>query len=509
EQGTMQSIEIQMAKNEIEGFQYLLTSDKDVDGLRCDVTPLGDGQGHTLSGTVNVAWYEWINLSDGRHDVFVWQPVAMLPMDDEYQGGSFDVAGGTCRTLYVGYKTDADTVPGTYTGKLTVSKNGTELLSGDVSVRVRDVYYDEKTECMTMMGLGYDKEDTNPMVPAGPDSAPALGSQQASGRFLNANLLLEYTDFLLENRCCPTWLPFENELLTDRTEELKAFMNNPRMTGTYISARLHGDAEENAAFLAEEYKVAVENGWTDRIYFGIVDEPTSEAHMQYMIAKSALVNESFPTTRFMDAFGIDIPSEGKNIVERMAEYSTTFCINTIAFEGAFKDSMMKLKTERGDTLFWYVCGGQASGYINILPCTPGTDKRILFWQQYQQDIDGFLYWRVSLWNMCYDIWADDYMETDFPFPKSSGTPTGDGVLLYWHPITQKPVTTIGFEAVRDGIEDFQLLRMAERRLGREEVLKYVEKITTGVTEFVQYKDGSTALLNEVKNQIFDLLENAA
>ncbi|MBQ3833553.1 MAG: formylglycine-generating enzyme family protein, partial [Bacteroidales bacterium] len=48
------------------------------------------------------------------------------------------------------YKTDADTVPGTYTGKLTVSKDGRELLSGDVSVRVRDVYYDDKTECLTM-----------------------------------------------------------------------------------------------------------------------------------------------------------------------------------------------------------------------------------------------------------------------------------------------------------------------------------------------------------------------
>ncbi|MBO4413966.1 MAG: hypothetical protein J5830_04600, partial [Clostridia bacterium] len=228
EPGEMQSIEIQMAKNEIEGLQYLLTSDKDVDGLRCDVTPLSDGQGHTLPGTVNVVWYEWINQSDGRHDVFVWEPVAMLPMDDEYQGGSFDVAGNTCRTLYVSYKTDADTVPGTYTGKLTVSKKGETLLSGDVSVRVRDIYYDEKTECLTMMGLGYDKEDTNPSMPEGPDSAPALGRQQRSGRFLNQELLYEYTDFLLENRFCSSWLPFEWGILDTDVEQIRHFMDNPR-----------------------------------------------------------------------------------------------------------------------------------------------------------------------------------------------------------------------------------------------------------------------------------------
>ncbi|MBQ7604472.1 MAG: DUF4091 domain-containing protein [Clostridia bacterium] len=507
--GTASSIEIQMAKNEVEGFQYLVTSDGDVSGLRCDVTPLSDGNGNTLTGTVNVVWYTWVNQSDNRHETFMWYPVAMLPLDDEYQGGSFDVAGGTCRTLYVSYGTDKDTVPGTYKGALTLSKNGETLLSGDVTVRVRDVFYDDKTECMTMMGLGYDKEDTNPFMPAGPESAPALGSQQASGTFANPDLLLEYANFLLDNRFCPTALPFENYLLTDNFEALKSFTNNPRMTGVSIESKPFGSPEEVARILSDEYKIAKENGWEDKIYFGLFDEPTAESHMQYMIANAARVNESFPTTHFMDAFGVDIPLDGKNIVERMSEYSTSFCINTIAFDGAFRDSLLKLKSERGDTLFWYVCGSQQSGFTNVLPCTPGTDKRILFWQQYQQNVDGFLYWRVSVWNFSFDVWADDYMNTKFPFPKSSSPPTDDGTLIYWHPVTKKPVTTLGFEAMRDGVEDFQLFKMAERALGREKVLEYVEQITTGVSSFRQYEDGSTELLNKLKNQIFDLLENAS
>ncbi len=500
EPGAMTSIEIQMAKNEIEGFQYLVTSDRDTDGIRCDVTPLNDGNGHTLSGTVNVVWYTWINQSDNRHSVFVWEPVAMLPMDDEYQGGSFDIASNTCRTLYVQFKTDINTVPGTYTGRLSVSKNGRELLSGDVSVRVRDIYYDEKTECLTMMGLGYDKEDTNQLMPKGPDSAPALGRQQASGRFANQELLLEYTDFLLENRFCTTWLPFEWGILDTDIELVRKYMDNPRFTSVNIS--------ERGAALSKIYKLFSENGWTDKCYFAAFDEPTKEEHLQYIMGNAREVNRFFPTTHFLDAFGVNISLDGKNVVERMAEYTTAYCPNTIAFNGEIKDSMLKYKAERGDTLIWYVCGGQSNGYINALPCTPGTDKRLLFWQQYQQNVDGFLYWRVSLWNICYDIWADDYMETDFPFPKGSEFPTDDGVLIYWHPITKKPVTTLGFEAMRDGVEDFQLFRMAEAKFGREEVLRYVEQITTDVTEFVKYQDGSTELLNNIKNQVFDLLENA-
>ena len=92
----------------------------------------------------------------------------MLPSDDEYQGGVFDVAKNTCRTLYVSFRTDENTVPGTYSGTLKVGKNGEEILSGDVTVRVRNVYYDEKTECLTMLGLGYDKKNGDPTYPAGP-----------------------------------------------------------------------------------------------------------------------------------------------------------------------------------------------------------------------------------------------------------------------------------------------------------------------------------------------------
>ena len=507
--GTAGSIAIDIAKNEYEGFEYLITSDKDVDGLRCDVTELGDGNGNKLVGEVNVVWYTYVKQADATH-ARGFYPVAMLPMDDEFQGGSFDIAANTCRTIYVKYKTTADTVPGTYTGKLTVSKDGEPILSGDVSVKVRDVYYDEKTECLTMVGLGYDKEDMNEAVPAGPESAPGLGRQQQGGAW-DRQLLLDYAYFMLDNRICLTWLPFENELLNEDFDTVKAFMDNPRVTSIGVSgpAWPYTEAEKKQSF-KDQSAIAHENGWEDKIYFGSFDEPTEQEHISRILSNASWVKKVWgETTNFLDAFYVDIPSNGNNIVERLSAVSTVYCPKVEFFNGAIRDSILKLKAERGDTVFWYNCGTASYDTVNMLPCTPGTDKRILFWQQYQQNVDGFLYWRVSLWNICYDIWADDYMETDFPFPKSSGTPTGDGVLIYWHPVTKKPVSTLGFEAMRDGVEDFQLFRMAERKVGRDEVLKYVEKITTDVTEFVQYKDGSTALLNEVKNQVFDLLENAA
>ncbi|MBQ4065927.1 MAG: hypothetical protein IJD10_07485, partial [Clostridia bacterium] len=43
EKGDKNAIAISMAKNEMEGFQYILTSDVDYKGLRCEVSTLTDG----------------------------------------------------------------------------------------------------------------------------------------------------------------------------------------------------------------------------------------------------------------------------------------------------------------------------------------------------------------------------------------------------------------------------------------------------------------------------------
>jgi hypothetical protein len=495
-----------MAKNEIEGFQFLLTSDRDVDGLNCSLEALTDGKGNTLNGNVNVVRYLWVDKSEGTHDIFTWYPAAMLPIDDEYQGGVFDVAKNTCRTLYVSFRTDENTVPGTYSGTLKVGKNGEEILSGDVTVRVRNVYYDEKTECLTMLGLGYDKKNGDPTYPAGPDSAPALAAQHGVG-FENPDLMLEYAEFLLDNRFCATWLPFEDELLDKDFDKLKSYMDNPRMNGANIGGYAYRMTDnERKTNLDSQYRIASENGWLDKLYFASYDEPSREEHLQYIFQNARYINYYFPTSQFLDAINTDIPQGGRNIVERLSDVTTTYCPIIDIFKGEIRESLLRLKKERGDKLYWYVVGSKDGSTLNVLPCSPGTDKRLIFWQQYQQDVDGFLYWSVTTWNFSHDIWAEDYMETDFPFPKSDGMATDCGALIYWHPLTKKPVTTLGFEAMRDGVEDFQLFRMAEREFGREKLLGYIEKITTDVDKFVKYKDGSTELLADLRNQIFDLMD---
>ena len=73
--------------------------------------------------------------------------------------------------------------------------------------------------------------------------------------------------------------------------------------------------------------------------------------------------------------------------------------------------------------------------------------------------------------------------------------------MVWDPLTQEPTSTLGLEGVRDGVEDFQLLRMAERVLGTEATKDYVRRITTSITSYT--KDAE--LLAQVRNELAEAL----
>ena len=353
---------------------------------------------------------------------------------------------------------------------------------------MRDVYYEEKTECLTAIGLSYDPYD--PAMSTGPSSAPALGDGNELQRV--------YAQFMLDHRMSPSNIPYALSL---NEEEAVEYMKNPRVTMVQLWMRTN---------LKNQYRVAEENGLLDKIFISFFDEPGSEEKLNYILDSTVTMHETCPGFHSMDAIYLDLRLDGRNIIERLSDVTDMYCPKIQNFTGEIRETMLKLKAERGDTLFWYVCNGnETPGTINRLPCTPGTDKRLLFWQQYQQNVDGFLYWRATCWNGHEDVWSENYMTKKRNFFRGGGWPTDEGVLLYWHPETGMPVSTLGFEAMRDGIEDFQLMKMVEAVYGRDTVLTYVEQLTTDVKQYVRYEEGSTPLLEGLKNQLFDLLDPAA
>jgi hypothetical protein len=249
----------------------------------------------------------------------------------------------------------------------------------------------------------------------------------------------------------------------------------------------------------------VEEGWLDKLMIYTYDEPHTEEHFSYLEHQIIQSNRSFLTTKHLNPFGLPEMGEGDLAwIKRITAVSTIHCPNTLFFMDKYQaagDYLRNLKTEKGDTLLWYVCGWELQGLINFLPCSPGTEKRVLFWQQYENDVDGFLYFQTTRWNKFDDIWEEGYEDKRHKPANSQEGCTGDGVMIYWDPITKMPVGGLGLESARDGMEDFQLMRMAEKVLGKDAVMAYVHRITTSVTEFTS----DAELLNQVKCELANAL----
>ncbi len=474
------AVSLSMAKNEKEAFQYILASTAAHEDLRCEVSDLTDGKGNTLKGTVYVAWNVYIRKAYGSYERGL-TPSALLEQDNAYQGGTFDLKANCSKTVYVLYETTKDTVPGTYTGKLEIKQGNRVVKTGDVTVAVWDIYYDEATECISMYQYGYIGQGSG----AVPGTAPNFRSRP--------ELYEIYADYLLDNRLGLFELPISEDGLLDPKAE--KYLDNPRLTMTYLR-----DFQFKNLYL--QYEKALEEGWYDKIAFLQFDEPHVEEHMDRIAKAIRNVKNRFDSTQHINPFYVDLPKGDQTVIDRMAELSTVHCPKSSYFYKN-KDAFMALK-ERGDTLMWYVCGDQPYNMIDTLPCVPGTEKRILFWQQYQNGVDGILHYQTTSWSGVDDIWEDGYEEKKQKFATSLEDVTANGVFFYWDPITGDPVSTLTLEAVRDGIEDFQLLKMAEEVLGKEEVMKYVERITTSLTEFT--KDGD--LLRQVRVELGNALEAA-
>ena len=140
----------------------------------------------------------------------------------------------------------------------------------------------------------------------------------------------------------------------------------------------------------------------------------------------------------------------------------------------------------------------------------GLQNRAVFWQTYQHNIDGFLYWSPAHWvkSESYkgDVWKDGGEDYEH---------WGDGILLYPGCSTKfayefrriAPLPSIRLKIVRDGIEDYELLKMAEEKFGRAWVDERINKVTPSLTEISVDDEGFDAIRREIGNALSGAVTN--
>lgn len=182
-----------------------------------------------------------------------------------------------------------------------------------------------------------------------------------------------------------------------------------------------------------------ERGWFDRFVMHIVDEPAPHTEEDYK-KKSRLVHEWAPGVRFLDAMSLmDARGDLDIWVPELSHFEER------------REHYLNMRDEAGIELWFYTCMYPTGRYPNRFLDFSLLKTRILHWLNWRYRLTGYLHWGLNYWTE--DPWKQDRLEKEFP--------PGDSWIVY--PGSDGPLDSIRWEQMREGIQDYELLLLLDRR----------------------------------------------
>ncbi len=470
---------IYLAKGETEGAQACVYSDTELKGntfvLVSGNTEVITPTFYTTERTHTIRRRDW--------------PDSLIPD----RGKTVDIEAEQVLTFYVDFATTKDTPAGDYEFVYDLkNKNGKTLKTFTFKLHVWDFALPEDKTFATSFGI----------------------NSTHAARF--QSYYQQYYDSLLKHGISGTSLPFD--ILDEKAD---AYMSDPRVTSFAVPC--HSEITDD--MLLKYYEKLKSNPvWFEKAYFYPIDEPSDMAQLNEYKAHVERLNRLCPgigviapyyknidvggrkdQTTFMDECGTTLWCPKLNFWDDKNVYNTSDG-NSPNYTGESFADRMKAMQESGDIVWTYVCNDPIDPYAQLFIDTEGVNQRAMFWQIYQRDCTGFLYWGTTAWGYRdyknIDPWQTSYNGVG----DGNGSPVyGEGFLFYpgvklgWH----LPVESIRLKIVRDGVEDIEMFYLAEEVLGKDWLVNKSMEVTDSLTT---YCDDAT--FDKVRIEIGNALEAA-
>lgn len=185
-------------------------------------------------------------------------------------------------------------------------------------------------------------------------------------------------------------------------------------------------------------------GYQKKGYYYVQSQPQGQADYDLAAYLANLTKTAAPNLR------IAIGEEPKAEIAENAKAMGHSWDLWFGSPAQFEPNYAKTRQQKGETLFWSFLPSDAPPVFNPITLDhPGIESRVAFWAAWKYRIKGFAYYSVTGWG------ADPYNN-----PRPSGSSqNGDGFLLY--PMKSgNLVTSIRWELLREGAEDFEYLLLA-------------------------------------------------
>lgn len=442
--GKREDYHVYVAKNSSEGVQVSFMAQEERKDLSIEIV------GAEACGVKAELLREmYVSCAGAEH------PDPVLPDD-----GKFDLEKRKNVTYLINFVTDEDSVAGEHKLTMIFKEGGSVYGEYEITLTVWNFAIDRSAPMETSFGvqrylLEMEHKSDDP-----------------------DGLYKKYYDMLLNRyHICAYSLPYD--ILDERVDE---YLNDDRVTAFIIP---HDVSDDTISAYYE--KLSKNEKWLKKGVFYVVDEPCNmEAYRNIEEAYNRL-EALFPGHQMVSPFFQEI-NDNPNVraVDMLAKYCKVWCPKSMLYKDQWFVDYMRTRDAMGDKSWWYVCWEPLLPYANVFIDMEGFYHRVLFWQQFLYNVRGMLYWSTVYW------------EYTNPWDSASTVENlslycfGDGSMFYPGDRVgiDGPVGSLRLEILRYGMEDFYMLRQAEREFGREWVDEMVKSVSSNIRE---YNDDHTAL----------------
>ncbi|MBQ7779544.1 MAG: DUF4091 domain-containing protein [Clostridia bacterium] len=491
---------VNMAKNETEGCQLVVMNSASSGSKKGKLVLVSAPGGSISSSMYMLDNYETVN---GNQYTDACRP---------YYGTQVTIGAGSVLPFLIEFTTSAATPMGDQKYVYAfVNDKGKAVALFEVTVHVWNITLPTDKTFRTAAGL---------------DNWMAVvheGKQNASdAEYLE--LLNSYYGFMLEHNLSPYHLPAD--ILNNYADK---YMSNPAVTFFLVPCiGDDGNLLPDSEILKYYKKLKTNKTWLSKAVFYPLDEPHTKEqvekynqfceHLRKLCPDIPVIAPYY--TNFKWETGISGALSKDDQTNHMYNDSGIWCPKLCLWDDdqAYYDfgkyvrpdqsyaDRMEAKRAEGSELWTYVCNDPDDPYSQLFVDTLGQNQRLLFWQIYQRNISGFLYWGTNKWVQYNDYtkFIDPWESLDNGLVDANGNKViGEGNIFYpGKPAgVEGPVASLRLKYIRDGIDDIELMYLAEKYLGESWVKEKTNGATSSLTSF---SDADT--LAAIRKEIGDALE---
>jgi len=521
---TADVVQLQAAKNDREAVQVIIRPTAAMTGLSAKAGPLTGPGGATIpADNVRIlrVHYHYVHQPTDKTGVRDWWPDALPPLDKP-----IDVPAGRNQPLWVLVHVPEDAKAGDYTGEISLSTKGFSA-KVPLKLHVWDFALPKRNHIETAFGL------------SSPDifRYHQLKTEEDKRRVLDM-----YFRSFAEHRISPyDWAPLDPIRVAFQTNEkpprvqvdFSAFdraMERGVTEFSFTNFRLQVQGMGGGSF-HRRYEPAIgpfgektpqyqalfstyvkqlethlrKKGWLKMSYVYWFDEPAPRDY-------EFVVNGMKRLKRYAPGLPRMLTEQpGDNV---LAGNVDIWCPVSYHYE----HGQAEKRRAQGERFWWYVCCGPKAPHCTLFIDHPATELRVWLWQTWQRDIRGILVWRANYWTSSAAFPDQPQNPYDDPMGYVSGYSTPKGVKRFWgngdgrfiypppaaavpgksgsDPVVAPPVSSIRWEMLREGIEDFEYLYRLRELLEKrrddlppekvkayESLLAVPKEITSDMTTF--------------------------